>query len=462
MPNFVGIVTQQDLQTGVTLRARVTSPKAHYTAYQDFKCMVKKAGLTDEQCVTTDLNTTSNELIAVGVTGITSNLTANMPVIGDNGTNIKYIVSGDNISNYFNTDGIVTKRPTYGTNAVIGTLTIIVTKNAAIAQRDITISVEPYSSIELVDSILDSIKWDNIRGSNAIETSDPATNGLYNIAYPLSLVKTITSQLVSTPVTVTWSIVSDGMNTLITGNRVNLNTGEITRPSYTDIFEGKDATISGKILEIATSKIENSYGRTYMRVGGLILRASISIEDKVNGGQITDFVTFNLKTLSTALTNSEVAEYLTNNISLFSIKDSKYNSIFSLSSISDASEKTIFVDTTGLNSSVIEMFNTPGITLTTAANALTGAGISTINVSWTAVDPATINTAPIAIPLTNYSLTGLQKIGDNFVLTLNPASLPVQTKLVLRCVISINSYSGSISYITAYYRFTLNDMTPSI
>ena len=178
MANFVGVVTQQDTQTGVTLRARVTSPKGHYTAYQDFRCMVKKAGLTDEQAVMTDLNTISNKLLANGVTGITSNLTAYMPSVGENETNVKYVVSGDDISEYFNSDGIVTKRPPYGSNSVVGSLTITVTKNAAIAERNITIGIEPYTAQELVQSVLNTITWDNIRGNNAAESSDPSTNGI--------------------------------------------------------------------------------------------------------------------------------------------------------------------------------------------------------------------------------------------------------------------------------------------
>jgi hypothetical protein len=460
MSNFVGVVTQQDMQTGVTLRARVTSPKEHYTAYQDFRCMVKKAGLTDEQAVTTDLNTVANKLLANGVTGITSNLTGYMPAVGENETNVKYVVTGDDISNYFNSDGIVTKRPPYGANAVIGSLSITVTKNAAMAQRDITISIEPYTSEELVDSVLDTITWNSIRGTNAVETADPSTNGMYNVIYPLKLIKSITSDLVATPVSVTWTVVQDSMEDLITGNRVNISTGEITRPAYTDIYETKDVTIPSSLIDITTSKIENAYGRTYIRVGGLTLKASITIEDAVSGGQIIDSVTFNLKTLSKALTNSEVAEYLTENISLFSMKDTKYNSVFTLSTINDVSERTIFIDTTGVGSSVLEMFNTSGVFTATSANDLTEAGLNVINVAWTAVDPATVNTSPVSIPLTNYSATGLQKVGDDFVLTLNPTVVPTETKLIMRCVISVNSYDGAISYITAFYRFTLDNITP--
>lgn len=461
MANFVGVVTQQDKQTGVTLRARVTSPKGHYTAYQDFKCMIKKAGLTDEQAVMTDLNTVSNKLLSNGVTGITSNLTAYMPTVGENETNIKYTVSGGDISNYFNSDGIVIKRPPYGSNSVVGSLTITVTKNAAIAERNITISIEPYTAQELVQSALNTITWDNIRGQNAVESSDPSANGMYNVIYPLKLMKTITSDLVEAPINVTWTVTQDALSPVINDSkRVDVSNGNITRPSYVDIYEQKDLKISSSMLDIITSKIENTYGRTYLRIGGLTLKASIQI-DGISSSSLIDSVTFNLKTLSAALTNKEISEYLSNNISMFSIKDTKYNSVFSLSTINDASERTIFFDTTGVNSSMLEMFGTSGVLSATSSNDLTKSSIKVTSVSWTTVDPDTVDSSPVAIPSTEYSSLGLQQIGNNIILTLDPSTVPTKSKLVLRCVISINGYEGAISYITAFYRFSLDNLTPT-
>lgn len=460
MANYVGVVTQQDVKTGVTLRARVTSPKGHYTAYQDFKCMIKKSGLTDEQAVMTDLNTISNKLLANGVTGITSNLTAHMPSAGENETKVKYTVSGDNIGEYFNNDGIVIKRPPYGENAAIGTLTITVTKNSAIAKRDITVSIEPYSAQELVSSVLGTLTWDNIRGSNAAESSDPSINGMFNVIYPLKLMKKITSDLVSTPVTVSWTITQDVLNPIIDANRINIEDGVITRPSYTDVQSQKDIKVSSSMLDIINSKIENAYGRTYLRIGGLTLKASINI-DGVTSSSIIDSVVFNLKTLSMPLTNKEVSEFLTEHISIFSIKDTKYNSVFSLSTIKDTSERTVFFDTTTDNASIIEMFSANGVLSATATNELTKSSIKVTNVNWTVVDPDTIDTTPIAIPATQYSAMGLQSNGNNIILVLNPSSKPINTKLILRCVISINGYDGAISYITAFYRFSLDDLTPT-
>ena len=272
-------------------------------------------------------------------------------------------MSGDNLSEYFNSDGIVTKRPPYGSNAIVGSLTVTVTKNAALAERNITISIEPYTAQELIESVLNTLTWDNIRGQNAAESSDPSTNGMYNVIYPLKLItplkliKTITSDLVSQPVTVTWSIEQDALSQVIGGdNRIDLTSGAIKRPAYAEIHKERDIKISSSLLDIVTSKVENAYGRTYLRVGGLTLKASIKISE-VSDGSLIDFVTFNLKTLSAALTNSEVSTFLSENISMFSIKDTKYNAVFSLSTINDTSERTVFYDTTGANSSILEMFS---------------------------------------------------------------------------------------------------------
>ena len=462
MNNFVGVIAQQDMQTGVTLRARVTSPKGHYTAYQDFKCMIKKAGLTDEQAVMTDLNTVSNKLLTNGVTGITSNLAAYMPTVGENETNIKYTVSGGDLSEYFNSDGIVIKRPPYGENAVVGSLKVVVSKNAASAERDITVSIEPYTAQELVQSVLDTLTWDNIRGKNAAESTDTSTNGMFNVIYPLKLISTITSNLVSNPVKVTWTVEQDALSQIIgSDKRISLTDGSIKRPTYTEIHEEKDIKIPSSILDIITSKVENAYGRTYLRVGGLVLKASINITG-VSESTLVDFVTFNLKTLSAPLTNSEVSEFLTSNISMFSIKDTKYNSVFSLSTITDASERTVFFDTTGIGSSVLELFTSNTVSTITSSNVLTKSGIKVTNVSWSTIDPDTVNSTPVTIPATEYSSAGLQSSGNNIILTLDPGSKPAREKLVIRCVISINGYDGAISYITAFYRFSLDDITPSI
>lgn len=461
---FVGAVTQQDIKTGVTLRARVTSPKGHYTAYQDFRCMVKQKGLTDEQAVAIDLTTVSNKLIANGITGITENITSYMPANGDNGTNIEYIVSGDDISNYINNDGIIIKRPAYGSNAAIGTLTIIVTKNAAIGKKDVTISVEPYAIEEITQFALESITWDTIKGSNGIETSDPATNGMYNVIYPLKLIPEIDTEMITTPIKVTWTVEQDILhsNGVITEERINVNSGIITRPSYYDIYEAK---INGKIpsssLEIITSKIENySKDLTYMRINGLTLRADINID-----GHIVEdsSVTFKLKTLTKALTNKEISDYLNNTmIATLSIKDTNYNTTFALADVDDATEKEVFYDTTGANSSILSLFGKTRVLSATETNDLTNSGIKITQVRWTVIDPSTVDSTPVKISETEYSSSEFGANGDEIVFILDPATAPTKTKLVLRSQVIIGEYDDNTITKDLFFRFTLTDVTPTV
>ena len=459
MVNFVGVVTQQDVQTGVTLRARVTSPKGHYTAYQDFRCMVKQVGLSDEQAVVTDLNTVSNKLLANGVvTGITENITGYMPANGENETNIRYVVTGDDISEYINNDGIVIKRPAYGSNAVIGTLTITVSKNSAVAERNITISIEPYTVEEITQFALSSITWDSIRGNNKEETTDPSTNGMYNVIYPLALTKTVPSEMIETPIVVTWSIEQDILSDVISEERININTGAIARPAYSVIQEAKDVQISSSMVEVITSRIENSSkDLTYMRINGLVLRADISIDgDTIESGTVR----FNLKTLSSALTNKEVASYLTDNISIFSIKDTNYNTTFALASFNDETEREVFYDTTGVNSSTLSLFGPDRILSSTVTNELTNSGLKTV-IGWRVADPDTVDTTPTFISATEYSSSDFRTNGTEVLLTLDPATAPTRTKLVLRSQIQVKDYNGSSEVIELYFRFVLIDATPT-
>lgn len=462
MANFVGVVTQQDVPTGVTLRARVTSPKGHYTAFQNFKCMIKKSGLTDEQAVMTDLNTVSNRLLVNGVTGITSNLTSYMPSAGENETSITYAVTGDEIKDYFNSDGIVIKRPSYGANAIVGSLTITVKKNAAVAERNITVSVEPYTLQELSQSALNMITWDAIRGTNGIETTDVTTNGMYNVIHPLKLMTSLTSELVDKPIKVSWNVTNDALSSVVGSvSRIDISTGDITRPDYSEIYEQKDSGISSTYLETITSKIENTFGDTYFRISGLTLEATIEIEG-IDLTTIPNSVTFNLKTLSAALTNKEVNEYLTENISLFNIKDTKYSTLYSLSTINDTTERIVFFDTTGANSSTLELYGVSAIASATASNPFTNSSINVTNIRWRTIDPATVGTSSVSpIPQTEYSTLGIQINEFNSTLTLDPIATPSVDKLILECIIGLNANDGTISYFTAYYRFSLDDLTPA-
>lgn len=462
MANIVGIVTQQDVQTGLTLRARVTSPKGHYTAYQDFPCVIRKIGISDEQAVTTDLNTISNKLLANGADSIKNNITAYMPATGENDTTVTYVVGGaSNIKDYISNDGIVLKRPAYGAEAIMGSLTITVKKNAAIATRDIGIIIEPYTSEELMQEALSIITWDNIRDKNAPESNDTETNGMFNVMYPLHLMKTIKTDLVTDEVAVNWTITQDVLQPILSDYRINLETGALTRPDYMDIYSQKDIQVSSSMLDVITSKAELVTGGTYYRIGGLVLTASISIA----GLEESQAVSFNLKTLSSALTDLEVQEYLETNISKFSIIDTAYGNVeFAKSTLSDTTEYDVYYDTTGVNSSNLKLYSKSDMERTTFNNDLTNSSIKINAVTWSVIDSSTLSGGGEGSSLPSYNITAAGAIPTSGgMLTLNPSNDPTDnsiTKVVLRAVINITDYAGTgTKFVKADYWFKLNNAT---
>ena len=464
MANIVGIVTPKEVQTGLTLRARVTSPNGRYSAYQDFKCMIKKSGLTDEQSVITDLNTVSTKLLTNGATGIKNNLTAYMPATGEHQTSITYNVGGNgDINKYLANDGIVLKRPAYGEDAIVGTLTVTVKKNSAIAEREITITIEPYTSDELMQEVLNIIKWDNIRGNNATETKDNATNGMFNVMYPLNLMKTITTDIVSKPITVKWAVTQDITQSVLEDYRIDIETGKVLRPFYTSIHEQKDIKISSSMLDVITSKEELASGGTYLRIGGLTLTASIAID----GIDEAQSISFKLKTLSSALTDEEVQLYIEKNISLFKIYDTVYNTEFSLNTMSDATEHNVYYDTTGENASSLKLYTVNDIANITKNNELTNEPIKISAITWTVINPNSLADGGDGAPFVNGGSSNIT-VGamptPGGTLTLNPSIDPANNnieKFVLRAVFNITNYAGaSTMFIKIFYRFTLNNATP--
>lgn len=465
--NFIGKVTRHSEKAGVTLRARVTSPSGKVTAYKDFKCMVKSSGLSDEQAVITDLNYISNNLLANGVTGVKHNLTTYMPKKGPNETDVTYTVIGENIMEYFNSDGVVIKRPAYGEPAVVGSLYIYVTKNTASAGREITISIDPYNISEVKESIADVITWEKIRGLNWAESSDEATNGPSNVIYPLRLMDTIDSGLMTKPISVTWEIKSDSLEAALGQERIEIKPGEespIYRPAYYDMYEARQSYYAYQnSMTMCQSKIESSVSKTYMRLGGLVLVAKFEINDTVNSTVINDSVTFNLKTLSAAVTNEEVALYVQSIISNFEIKDLTYNQVFSTNSGNDGvgSSKTVYYDTKTTNASVLDLYTKNDVINMTKNNPFTNesSGIKIAAITWTVIAPETMDTTPAAVQnQLEYSKDGLSTssldTSENLTFTLNPQTEPLEKRLIFRAVISISQYDNKAQAgVTSFYWF---------
>lgn len=471
--NFIGKVTRHSEKAGVTLRARVTSPSKNVTAYKDFRCMVKASGLSDEQAVITDLNYITNRLLANGVTGIRQNLSTYMPKTGPNDTDVTYTVIGEEITDYFNSDGVVIKRPAYGEPAVVGTLYIYVTKNEAAAGREITISVDPYSIGEVKESIADTITWDKIRGLNWAESTEEETNGPSNVIFPLQLMPEIKSDLISKPIKVVWEIQKDVLNELFEDkDRITIKEngeGEILRPKYYDMYQAKESYYEYQSnMVICQNKIESTTSKTYIRLGGIVLTASFEIIDPTNSTTIKDSVTFNLKTLSAPATNEEVALYIQSSISSFQIKDITYNQVFSTNSMDDGagSARNVYFDLDYIDpaeASVLDFYTRNDVIGLTRYNKFTNEmnGLKVASLIWHIIAPGSMNTTPVNIPGTDYSYAGLTSptmdINQELTLTLNPVTEPADKTLILRATFSIVQYDGSPASVTVFYWFNCVD-----
>lgn len=314
MNSFVGLVTRKNVQTGVTLKAKIVTPSGKVYSEQDFKVMVKPLGMSDLNACIIDLNTTMTMLTEKGITSVTQNITSAMPNVGDNGTKIGYAYENsgsEKITDYIGVDGVIKKRPKYGEQAVAGKLVIAVSKGKESVNSKMDIVIAPYSIEEIFTAELAYLTWDKIRGKNAVESADSAS-GLRNVMYDLNLIKTIPSSAIvgsAVDATIEWSV-SDTLQTfaeaqsLYTGTRINKDTGALIRPNYTTTYNVYQSVGETYGMSVVAGSVP------MIRIGGVVLTATIKIE----GSDITKTKTFVLSTLSKYLTNSEVAQWLFTNV----------------------------------------------------------------------------------------------------------------------------------------------------
>lgn len=314
MGSFIGFVTRKDVQTGVTLRAKIVTPSGKKYGSQEFKVMVKATGLSDMTSCILDLNTTMATLTEKGITTITQNITSAMPSSGEHATSISYEfenIGAQKITDYISVDGVIIKRPKYGEEAVIGKLVITVSKGKDSVDSKMDIVVIPYSIEEIYTSALAFVTWNVIRGNNAVESNDSAS-GLRNVMNSLNLISKIpASSIAGTAVdlTVTWTVVDTlqsyaEQNSLYTGKRIDETTGAVTRPDYTkayNIFQSVGESYGMALVQGSVPMI---------RMGGVTLTATIGLASETL--KVTK--QFQLSTLSKYLTNAEVAQWLTSNI----------------------------------------------------------------------------------------------------------------------------------------------------
>jgi hypothetical protein len=395
-----------------------------------------------------------------------------MPKTGPNETDVTYTVIGEEIVNYFNSDGVVIKRPAYGEPAIIGSLYIYVTKNETAAGREITISIDPYSIAEVKESIADTITWEKIRGLNWAESTDEETNGPSNVIFPLQLIPEIKSDLISDPIKVKWEIASDTLGEILEEPRIDIKQngeGIIFRPEYHTMYEAKESYYAYQSSMVACqNKIESSVSRNYIRIGGLRLTASFEIIDAINSTTLKDSVEFNLKTLSKAATNDEVALYIQSIIGEFKIKDITYNQEFSTNSLNDGagSARNVYYDLDYLDpqeATVLDFYTRNDAIAHTKNNKFTGEtnGLIIDSILWSVIAPGSMETSPIATPGTEYSLSALTSptldSNQELTLTLNPVAEPTDKTLILRATFSVSRYDGAAASVTVFYWFNCVD-----
>lgn len=489
--NFIGSVTRQEKNSGVTLRARVTSPRAKVSKYQDFRCMVKKAGLTDAQSVIAALKIIVDNLNSarVHVNNLSNSITSEMPNIGEYDTRVEYRIIGDDIKEYFSNTGKVIKRPAFNTNNIVGDLEITVSKNNEMVSQTITVGIAAYTADEIRELVVNSLDWDVIRGTgrdddkNAEYDIDPFKNGQVNICKNLNLIPKIEdSEKLTSPINITWTITDVYADETRTEERISAN-GTLLRPRYTD-FNSKRTDVEYSSINNLFTVIDNNSNSIqgigsgwFIRVGGLKLVASFEL---ANADIIFDDITFdNLATLSQMLTSTEVANYIKSNFDnikqWFSVTDTTSNEVFiptaGSEAISNAPSRQLKYGTSG-GSILSFLANADAIRETTKSNTLIDGGFN-IDFNPLASDGpvkifdltgATSTDLSKTITDAENDLTGLYKgatsFSSGYSQSGNRVNLEITnnnsaTDILFRCTYRISSYAGGSIPFVVGFKFTL-------
>lgn len=188
----------------VKLTATVTHGSVTKEYELDLK--VKMLGITDSQAVVLDLN----DLVVP--TSTVENLI--LPTIGKNGSTITWSSDKDNISS----SGTVT-RPDVNEDDAVVTLTAACTKGKESQTKKFQVTVSHWTQVEEVAQAASLVNWDLVKGTNT--NSQAITD---NLVLPAE---------VGRKVTATWALVSTSADSASTTGKINISTGVVTRPTYT-------------------------------------------------------------------------------------------------------------------------------------------------------------------------------------------------------------------------------------
>lgn len=253
-------------EPSVKLTATVTHGAVTKEYELDLK--VKMLGIEDSQAVILDLN----DLVIPSSTR--DNLT--LPIIGKNGSEIKWTADKSNIAS----DGTVT-RPDVDEADVVVTLTATAKKGSETEKKNFTVTVYHWTQPEEISQALDLVTWDLIKGTNT--NSQAITD---NLSLPDTVGRDVTAK---------WALVSTSADPESTTGIIDISTGVITRPMYTQgqvTFQisctlTKGDQTSTKLLPPFIMAPKDITNQEIITITESLLEISLFLDDNASPTQIT-------------------------------------------------------------------------------------------------------------------------------------------------------------------------------
>lgn len=318
--SFIGLVTQKDKPTGVTLKAKVVTANKKLHKYKEFKVSVKANGLDDLTCCIKDHATAVEKInSSQDMAQVISDVS--LTYSGINGTTIRYeIIDVDTpyLSTYIGKDGKVNGRPKYGEGDSVGYIEIIVEKGKEQVTSRIQTIVKEISAEEVLNdaNFTQAGLWNLIKGNNESYQQSNEWSGHNNIYSNLNLISSKqVSNISNETVNITWKVEDSTIAyaaSVYTEPRINETTGEIARCSYKDACKLINS-IPNNTAKLITNN--NNALQNRVRIGGITLTATLVL------GEISKDIVFNCSTISKYLTNAEISEVILSNIYLYNEND---------------------------------------------------------------------------------------------------------------------------------------------
>ena len=313
--SFIGLITQKDKPTGVTLRAKIVTANKKKSKYKTFDVSIKPNGLDDYTCCLIYHSTAVEKINSLhDMTQIIDNI--NLTYSGINDTTISYNIIDVNtpyLSAYLENDGKINGRPKYGEGDAIGYIEIIVRKNDAKVTSRIQTVVKAVTADEVLNNttFTQANLWNLIRKNNEPYQQRSEWSGHNNISSDLNLISSKEINNISNEaVAITWKVQDSTIgyvNNIYTEPRINEDTGVVSRCSYADACTLVDNIPIGTAKVITT---ENSSLNNRVRISGITLTATLTL------GEASKEIIFNCATISKYITSKEVIEVVRSSIYL--------------------------------------------------------------------------------------------------------------------------------------------------